>query len=111
MFALDSEINGLQSIRKFFIISFVVWAVSLVSVYSFIEDDIFGIVMAVLLVSGLSYTIILGLLASKTNSSVIIWVGLNMILAPLSFPITFFMMLNKVNKKLAELISVRNSYE
>lgn len=115
MAAVDPEINKLIYRIKAFNIFALVYFVSFILLIALSVSEqasnLSTFVVLAIFVSALMFNIYLGLLASSTQSSVITWVGLNIIFSPFSYLYTFPNMLSKAKQKLSELVDIKQSYE
>ena len=115
MDTIDTEIRKLRNDIKAFKISALIFFMSFIFLIALSASDLVDglslVVVLAIFVSALMFNIYLGLLASSTQSSVITWVGLNIIFSPFSYLYTYFNMLNKAKQKLSALYEIKESYE
>ena len=98
------------------LISFTIFMVSLTLVVflgsEYLENNkyISHAIFVFLYLSGLTYNIFLGLCATSASSSVITWVGLNIIFSPFSWLVTMPMMYSKMRGVITERKALISSY-
>ena len=103
--------------QRALIISFIVFVLSFaLFIYTMPEDPdadpntISMLFFIIVFLSGLTFNISLWLCARSTESSAIIWVGLNILLGPFSTIFIVFMMNSKISKTISDLKVTRDSY-
>jgi len=112
----DFLLNSYKSRYRLLLISFFVFFISLslilVAGTEWLEANkqISEILYACLFISGLSYNIFLGLCSQSTSSSVLTWVGLNIIFSPISWLFTMPMMRSKIIETILKRKQLLESY-
>ncbi len=115
---VGQEIVRLKKVVKSFKIN------TMISIFSFILSIYFAandryentlaaplLLMVFFFSAIIMFNIFLGILASLVQISVISWVGLNIIFAPLSYIFSYFKIIKKSNVRLNELAEIYESVE
>jgi len=114
--ANDSLLKSYKSRYVVLLISFLVFGASFFLMINLGTEwldsnkQINTILVSALLISALTYNIALGMCAQSIQSSVITWVGLNLIFSPFSWLVSMPMMRRKVKNAITERLKLLESY-
>lgn len=112
----DIQLNSYKSRYKYLLISFLVFFISFTAIIATgpesldANKQISNVLLASLFISGLTYNILLGLCAKSISSSVITWVGLNIIFSPISWFFTMPMMRSRIKEAISKRTQLLESY-